>query len=372
MRALCAALVVATGCGEPAIDVSLRLPDSANGAEFDMSCVKSVRVYAIGNEYPADQDDFESSCIPVDGAATFADVKAQLAGELELALPDTGLQGIGVFGRGDGGCEIPEDSPGFYDADAPPLDTAFQGQAFYDDGSSIAIPLAGTMSCETTMVRAAPVDMLKLIATKDCAMAKSPDGVLVGTGTIYPLLPGFTVWSGGFTRAATTTGGLATFDGHTVVGPNTCLGLHTETGPDEFTSSCHIPGPACSDVGTLEPVMLPIAPINNSLDGSKMALWHAALFGLVWQKNPGTTTGAPVQGATVTVSPDLGEVVYAEPTPAGDRFVPTNGTATGPSGTFIVYTNFLAPLKIDGAGTSRTVTVTATPFEPATAIVVLK
>lgn len=372
MRALCAALGLVIGCGEPAIDVSLRLPDATNGGDFDVSCVKSVRVYAVGNSYPADDGDYEASCIPVANAATYADVKAQLADELALDLPDSGLQGIGVFGRADGGCEIPEDSPGFYDAAVPPLDTVFHGETYYEDGDALTITVSGSMSCEASTVRAAPIDMLDLIATKDCAMAKAPDGVLVGTGTIYPLLPGYTVWSGGFTHAGTTTAGVATFSGHTVVGPNTCLGLHAETGPEEFTSSCHVPGPACADVGTLEPVMLPIATVNNSLDGTKMTLWHAALFGLVWQKTPGTTTGAPVAGATITVPPELGEIVYAEPTPAGDRFTPTNGAATGPSGTFILYTNSMVQLKVAGAGTSREVTVTATPFEPATAIIVLK
>jgi len=371
MRAWVAVVLLVGACGEPAIDVSLELPDSANGADFSMACVRSVRVYAAGENYPADEDDYEVSCIPVDAAATFGDIEDQLADELELALPDSGLQAIGVFGRADGGCEIPEDSPGFYDAQAPPLDTAFYGATYYDGGSSLAIDLVGSMSCEETTVKAAPIDMLDLIATKDCAMAKAADGVLVGTGTIYPLLPGFTVWSGGYTKAGTTAAGIATFTGHTIVGPATCLGLHTEIGPDLITASCHVPGPACSDVGTLEPVLLPLAVVNNSLDGSKMTLWHAALFGLAWQKTPGgPTSGTPVAGAVVTVPPELGEVVYVEPT--ADRFVPTGGTATGPSGTFVLYTNFMVPLRIDGAGTSREVTVTATPFQPATAIVVLK
>jgi hypothetical protein len=352
----------ASACAEPVIELSLRLPTESEGANFNTACTTAIEVIATGNSYPGDPNDFKRDCIQVSGAATFASVKNEMAGQFDLRIPDTGLAGVDIFGR-TGDCSIPVDS---YDRDL-----VFYGGSKYTGGERMAIGLTGNLSCERTAVTVHPIDMMKLITTKDCVMAKLVDepNSYGSTGTFSPDIDLDAVWSGGY-DGNTLTNGVATFQGFTTVGSKACLGV--TAGNDALDSlSCTLDGlKACATGTELEAAVINYNMAGASLDQTKMAQWNGALFGAAWANTP--TKGA-VSGATVAVHPDLGEVVYVEPNAAGTVLVPTGGTATGPSGLFIVYTSQLIEITVaDRAGTSRTVKVAATSDEPATALVVLK
>jgi hypothetical protein len=349
-------------CAEPVIELSLRLPDTDEGGDFNTSCAAAIEVFATGKNYPEDPNDFRRDCIQISDQPTFRDIKDAMAGKFELQIPDSGLASVEIYGR-TGDCNTPDD--------LLPQDLVFFGAAKYAGGEALSIKLTGNLSCTKQEVTIRPVDMMALIATKDCAMAKLADTLEAGaeTGTLSPHLTNETCWSGGYESYSSLTNGIATFMSYTTVGPETCLGVsgYNET-MDSY--SCVIPGPsACALANEIEVAALPYELADRSLDSSLMSTWHGALFGAVWANTPAK---GPVAGARVTVDPELGQVVYVEPNAAGSQLVPTGASATGPSGMFMLYTSKMVDVTVeDRSARRRTMKLTAIDFAPSTALVVL-
>src|SRR5687768_3953562 len=92
---LCALLA---GCGEKVVEMTLKLPASDLVASHDTSCVTAIEVWANGTTYPTDINDSKRDCIETTGAAKYSDIRDEMLGQFELAIPDSGLGGIEIYG----------------------------------------------------------------------------------------------------------------------------------------------------------------------------------------------------------------------------------------------------------------------------------
>lgn len=350
------------GCwGDSSIALSLQLPSAAVAAEFDTSCVRAVEVYLNGGNYPADTVDYFRDCVDVEEpGATFAEVRAQIAGRLETKLPASGLSGIEVYGYA-GSC----DAPGF----RREFDLLFFGTSPYIGGDELSVAVIPNLSCAVDNVTIRPIDVLKLVRG-GCAAAAWPEGKLV-VSTLSPV-PFFdsTQWWG--STGATIAGGVASFRGSTKVGPRSCLavGLYEEL--DGWTNVTCVP-PAdqrsCATGAELEAPVIDIGVWVASAETSKLNEYGSLVIGAVYN-------GTPVAGAQVTLADadrDKAAIVYFD-MPVGVEngtggLLPTDATATGPSGLFGVYTSSMVSVTISASGRSVTRKI-AGNTEAASAVVI--
>ena len=353
-----------TGCAEPVIELSLRMPGAANGGDFDTSCVSSIEVFAWGNDNENNSSDFTRDCIELDGpAATFADIRTKMLGNFNLRIPASGLESVEVYGRL-GSCDP-------VDADSYPMDILFYGGAAYTGDDQLTIPLEGMLSCKLSPVTARPIDILKLTANPaDCPAALLPDDAdaFVDIGTISTTMYG-PYWFGGEATFAKLAGGTAGgFMARMTTSNRACPAVSAYSG-NQDTNTCVVTNtPLCpggAGDGYLEVATMDWQVSNALIDPAKAENWDNVVVGAVWATTP---TKGPVTGAKVTIDPELGEVQYVEP----GAVVTRNLTTTGASGLFVLYTDSIVDVAIAGAGTSRNVKLGAGGDLTAISLVVLK
>jgi hypothetical protein len=362
IRGLVLLAAAAAGCADPVVEMSLRMPDADSGAAFDTSCVRAIEVYAYGNDFPNSPLDFTRDCIDLtDPAATFSEIRSEMLGNFDLRIPESGLSMIEVYGHV-GACED--------NWDEFPPDMMFYGGARYGGDNQITIPLEGMVSCAMQTISVRPLDVLALAANPaDCAAAAMPDSAdpddgFVDLGQITSTMDG-PVWFGGDRTYAKVTGGLAAMQARMTSSKHACVGVSAYSGNLD-TTSCMIPnqsklcGAGQWEVGTMDWMVA-----ESLIDPAKAANWSTAIIGSVWVSAP---TKGPVQGAKVTVDPDLGEVQYVEP----GAVVTRNLTGTGTKGLFVLYTDSIVDVTISGAGATRSVRLGADPDVIATSLVVLQ
>jgi len=336
-------LVVALGaCGDKAVQLSIQPPAAAVAAEFDPSCARAVSIYLNGGTYPNDGSDWVLDCVDLEApVTTFASIRDQLEGQIDVNLPATGLSGVELYGfTGNCGSEQRD------------FDLVFYASAAHIGDDELAMTMIPNLSCVPTDVRLKPVDVLKL-SRSGCAMADWTLGKL-GLATLSPLpFTDRTMWWGG--AAAPIVGGVATVRGNVKIGPNTCLaaGLYTV---DEWTHVTCLP-PAdqrvCATGADYEVPMVDYNVWTASQDQAKYNVRGGLVIGAVY----GT---APVMGAQVTLDEadrDLADVVYFD-LPTGvetgvGALTVRPGTSTGPSGLFGIYT--AAAIRISVTANGRTV-----------------
>lgn len=363
IRGLVLLAAAVAGCADPVVEMSLRMPAADSGASFDTSCVSAIEVYAYGNDYPNSPNDFTRDCMDLsDPAATFSEIRSEMLGNFDLRIPSSGLASIEVYGHV-GACED--------NWDQFPPDMMFYGGARYSGDNQITIPLEGMVSCAMQAIAVRPVDVLALAANPaDCAAAALPDSTdpddgFVDLGQITTTMDG-PVWFGGNRTYAKLSGGLASLSARMTASKHACIGVSAYSG-DLDTTSCMIQNPSklCAATGQWEVGTMDWMVAESLIDPAKAASWDTAIIGSVWVTTP--TKGA-VQGARVTVDPDLGEVQYVEP----GATVTRNLTGTGKSGLFVLYTDSIVDVTISGGGANRTVRLGADPDVIATSLVVLQ
>src|SRR5688572_2983438 len=91
-----AALALVTGCTDPVLDMQLQLP--TNAATFDTSCISAVEVRVTGTSFLQNKDDYTRSCIDIQGGADYVAIRDAIRGRFEVAVPDTGISGIEIYG----------------------------------------------------------------------------------------------------------------------------------------------------------------------------------------------------------------------------------------------------------------------------------
>lgn len=350
------ALLVALGasaCADPVIDMSLKMPTAQQmPADFDLSCITAVEVFAVGNERgsQATPPDIVGDCIDIATAPhSFADIRAAIAGKFELTIPESGLAGIQIRGTV-GACA---EQARFHEAN-------FYGGAVYLDGSeSLSIPVVPNISCTAkTTYKVATVDLLALDRTRQCAMS-IPDPTaqpLVFAGDIRPQLLGASfdrmLWESGQSAMPPDAAGKATIESFTgASAKRSCIAMGYDSGKG-LAGSCINPGAPtlCAAPGELELPVIDSFYASASIDTPMVQQYGPPVFGAVYKKGPATiASSTAIAGATVQLDdPTQGKVVYVQPT--ANKLVPIAGaTATDSSGMFIIY------LKGDATGASVTV-----------------
>ena len=359
------AIVLLAACAEPAVDMAVVLPTNADS--FNTSCITAVDVRVTGERYLQDGSDFRRACIEIPGAASYAAIRDAIRGKFDVGIPDSGLSGIEIYGwSGPNACKY-EDDPFL----SP--DLLLFGRGDYSGQDRVDIALVPNVSCAKNQVRARVVDMFALVTGATCQTAGTMQGAAsVGIGTLVPRLYGKGTRYFGNLAGAETVGNLSTFSGPTTVGPRSCLALDGGDTNGAASISCAIGGASvCAAAGEIEVAAVPyaITALPANYNSTLMVKFPGVIYGSVWT---GGATTSTIPGATVTIDPAHGKVIYVDPPNAQGVLVPrADQSATGPSGLFVLYTDTLVAAKVTGGGFTRTVTLGASDESPAGAIIVL-
>jgi hypothetical protein len=138
------------------------------------------------------------------------------------------------------------------------------------------------------------------------------------------------------------------------VAEDSCLAAYAGTDETYSMSCMQVATPLCARSGEFEIGVVNDAAVWPSFDPAKLAKWiNGASIVSVWASTPAKT---PLAGATVTIDPALGEVVYVESN--GVTLVPTPGaTATGASGLAVVYSPLVTEVTVSSPRGARKVRV---------------
>jgi hypothetical protein len=344
---------VVAACGDPAVDVTLRLPDT----DVDLSCVQSVRVYAWGETIT---DDAPNQCIVLDAPVSgFAELREAIRGKLELRLPPSGLAGIDVSGMTFADC--------FGDA-------VFYGGAEYDGGDMV-VPLVANFDCSVradTVVR--PVDYRGMLA----GSCLGPQGRL-DRGSIHPTM--LDVPLPAMVYDLTEPGAIVGIDG-TALFPDALINIDDASCMavgDEVSGSigCVYPGaPGVCTTGTqLELTTIDVDFANASMEPDAAARYPQIVFASVWDAT--AAVKHPIQGAQVRIADadlELGEIHYATlPLGAPSMIDLPTATSTDATGMFVAYMDRPVTVVVSAAGySSRQVTLTAADYYFGATTIVLR
>ncbi len=368
------ASVVATGCADPVIEMSLRMPNANQmPANFDLSCVTAVEVVIAGNdqgslETPPDRT---TSCIELATAPTsFAALRTAISGKVDTKLPQSGLAGVSIRGRM-GGCS------GEFDQN----ESVFYGGAGYIDGQeSMTVPVVANISCNTKKTYAvSTVDLLALGRTKQCAMSLPTTGQpIVYAGNIRPRMMGpdfpLMAWEDGAGFAPPDAAGKAMIASFGAPGtPRSCIAMGFGS-MTSFAGSCVNPAALtlCGGPGEIELPVVDDLIAFASMDPALTQQYGDPVYGAVYKASPATTiTKAAVSGATVELEdPTQGTVVYVDP--GANKLVPTGGTSTSASGMFMIYLKGEpATVIVKSGSTQQKYTVASTVTQYATLLAVV-
>src|SRR3954469_25591462 len=148
MRRAWMVAVVLGGCGDAAVDVTLKAPSSQVAALYDTSCVTAVEVYLDGGNYPQDLNDYTRDCVDIKTPGmTFAQVQDRIRGQFSTKFPGSGFSGMELFAyNGTCGAAIDRD-----------FDLIFYGNEPYTGGDSLTVDLIPNISCTAKDYTVRPV-----------------------------------------------------------------------------------------------------------------------------------------------------------------------------------------------------------------------
>ncbi|MBA2544004.1 MAG: hypothetical protein H0V17_30455 [Deltaproteobacteria bacterium] len=315
------------GCAERAVELRLVMP-SGDDAELDVSCVTTVHV--VVHDGSSDFSQVPNECIEVSSPTSLADLQAQIRGKLTMALPD---EIIAVEVRG-----LTNTTPG---ACGTGMNVFYGGEEFVGQ-DDIALRVEGAMDCSALQAqgehRIRPIDFLSLASTPAdtapvCSTLDIPSlqlGAIRPTNIFLPEFPTSLMEFGAFAQLDAATG-LATLPAWGGALPTSCL---ASSSFDIFSASCIYPGnkSVCGAAGETEVPLLPDSVIFETVDREIFDELPVLVMGVVYD----TVTKRPVEGATVTLDPERGRVVYASRGSA-NRLDPLDVTATTKAGLFLAY-----------------------------------
>jgi hypothetical protein len=353
----------AVACTDPVLEMQLVMPKTT---DMTASCITAVEVHANGATYPAVKTDQIRSCIEITAGSSYATVRDAIKGKFSLGMPSSGLSSIEIFGWAGPAACMDDGNP--Y---ASP-DLLFSGNADYIGQANVEIPVTPNVDCALAPVNVRMYDMFALVGGASCTAAIAPGAMNgAGTGTLVPRAHGKGSEFFGNMEGANMVNNLASFQGHTHVGPKTCLAVDGG-GSMGGSTGCVIGGPnVCAGNGEIEHVFLPntILSATSNFDPTITAKFPGVIIGSVWT---GGATKVPIANATVQVDSAHGKVVYIDPPAAGQSALHVRSeTSTGPSGLFMVYTDTLINAKVTANGATRTVTLGAADSTVAGAMIVM-
>ena len=364
MKAVAFALVCAA-CTDPVVQMDVQVTQVSN---MDLSCVSGLLAYADGKNRGdgTSAPDATHGCIPVSGLTSMSDVPALLRDKLALDMPASGLIGVEVSGI-TGTCDLPG------------IDV-FYGGARYIGQDTLSVTLGPQVSCAHESLRIRPVDLFALTMDPNHACpAPIADGP--NTGMSYGIVE------------QTLFDGPVAYFGPSYFQTNGVIDVSDWT-PVQYTNSCLTASYGQTTDGTLsadgclrlsqntvcaQPGEVELPAVNYILTGNLFSSAPDPKFGnyvlgAVWGIDAAGHK-APLVGATVTVDPAKGRVVYADlaaanATPTVDK----SATSAKASGLFVVYTNEFVDLQVSAPGyTPETVRVAPVGgFTDATVLVALK
>jgi len=359
------ALVLLAACTDPVVEMELVLPKNADN--FATSCITAVEVHATGADIATDNGDYKYACMELSGGGmSYAAIRDEIQGKFELDIPDSGLSGIEVFGWSG-----PEACAPYPDGSTP--DLLFLGRGDYIGQSKIDIPLVANLACADTPIKVRMYDMFALVKGATCDVAGTMNGTGgAGVGTMVPRMIGRGVDMYGFLEGAPSTGNTATFTGPMQTGGHACVAIDGGQDMVMGTTSCYNGGASvCAAAGEVEHPMIPFAIMYNGANykDDLVAKFPGVVFGSVWNNATPRTTLA---GAKVTIDPAHGTVIYVDPPDAnGLMTARADQSATGPSGLFILYTDTVASVKVEGNGVTRSVLLASFSDRTAGAMIVM-
>ena len=317
----------ALGCAERAVELRLVMPSGDNAA-FDVSCVTTVHV--VVHDGSADFSQVPHECIEVSSPTSLADLQAQIRGKLTMALPD---EIIAVEVRG-----LTNTTPG---ACGSGMNVFYAGEEYLGQ-EAIALRVDGAMDCAAMQAsgehRIRPIDFLALASTPVdtapvCTTLALPDldlGAIRPTNIFVPEFPTSLMEFGAFAQIDTATG-LATLPAWGGSLPTSCL---ASSSFDMFSASCIYPNnkTVCASAGEIEVPLLPDTVIFETIDREIFDEFPVLVMGVVYD----TATKRPVEGATVTIDPERGRVVYAS-RGSSNRLDALDSAATTKAGLFLAY-----------------------------------
>jgi len=362
MKTIAFALLCAA-CTDPVVQMDVKVVPVDN---MDLSCVGGLLAYADGKNRGTAASDDTHGCIPVTGLTNMADVPGLLRDKLALDMPASGLIGVEVSGI-TGTC------------DAPGIDV-FYGGAKYIGQDTLDLTLAPQVSCAHDNLRIRPVDLFALTMDPNHSCPTAiPDGP--NTGMSYGIIEQ-TLFDGpqGYFGPSyfQHDGVMDVSDWTPVTNSNACLTASFGQTTDGTLSADGClrmsQNTVCAQPGEIE-----LPSVNYILTGN---LYSAApdpkfgnfVLGAVWGIDAAGNK-APLVGATVTVDPNKGRVVYADlANAASTPTLDTAATAAKASGLFVVYTNTFVDLQVSAPGyTPETVRVAPVGgFSDSTVLVALK
>ena len=332
-------LLVVAGCADKVVTLSLNMPANATG--YDATCISTVDFYTDGPDYPTNGQDYERGQTDLSShPMTLADVSAAIAGKISLSIPKGGLGFVELYGW--------NSASGF---ESRTSELVFYAANPYVGQDTLALDIVPNISCARKSIVVRPLDLIAYQTTKSCATAAVKTGtVFAGTMTQQLITPTNDYWGGLQSGAVAATGatvGTATISASTTMGPTNCLAFSTPG-----AVSCAVYGAGvCSKGSEFELPVIADAFLTSSQDSSLIGQFGGMLFGAVF-----TSALAPQPGATVTVDPMLGKVVYVDLDAGATRLVPTGSqVATGASGMFILYTSTVLDVTIAAGGITRKV-----------------
>lgn len=331
-----------TGCfGDKAINMTLEPPPAAVAMGFDTGCVTAVELFVDGPNYVNDGNDFTRDCHEIaPGNTTFEAVRAAISGKFDLALPPNGIGNVELYAYS-----------GTCDNDPTLFDLSFYSGAKYT-GDDMVLPMTPNVSCTPATVNVRPVDILKLVATKQCAMSGWPTGELaLGTMNPIPFFNSLDWW--GRQSKTPITNGIATIHALTKIGPHSCLsvGLFTDSWKD---NTCVTPADqvTCATGTEMEAAIINPTVGLASQNALKLNKWGAMTVGAVIG-----TPIAPIGGATVEVDAadkDKCEIVMLDMAPGVENgtgsLTERAGNTTGPSGLFAIYAQSFIRITVTAPG----------------------
>lgn len=358
-------ILLCAACTDPVVQMDVQVAQVSN---MDLSCVGGLLAYADGKKRgtgtaPADDT---RGCIPVSGLTNMSDVPGLLRDKLSLDMPTSGLIGVEVSGV-TGTC------------DQPGIDV-FYGGAKYIGQDSLSLTLAPQVSCAHDNLTIRPVDLFALTMDPNhTCPSPIPNGP--NTGMSYGIVEQ-TLFDGTqayFGPSYFLNNGVMTVSDWTpVTNPGSCVtasfgqttdGTLSADGCLRFSQNT-----VCAQPGEIELPSVNYILTGNLYSSSPDPKFGNYVLGAVWGIDAAGKK-APLVGATVTVDPSKGRVVYADLANATSTpTVDASATAAKASGLFVVYTNTFVDLQVSAPGyTPETVHVAPVGgFSDSTVLVALK
>lgn len=350
------AVLAVAGC-EPTIELSLEADPATAASTADLSCVRSVDVYAYSAPDVFGAATFTNDCagIAAPGIRTIADLPLAAGVSLDIPRPLDS-----VFATGDDG--VAGDCTGW-----PMLGA----MSFYDGGDQLRLLARPLLDCGdrlATPPRVGLIDFVTLLTDHTCAPPAQATtlrgwlGVLADFGTSVGL-----AYAGG-ELTSDGAGVMATTSMYRGAVGDACVAVEVYDDGARYQVACVYPDQPnpCGGAGELLYPMADAAILDDSVDARRLFDRGGAVVTLVLDAQ-----GAPVAGATVTgFDAAQADLIYTSQ--AGATLTATTATATDGSGTFILYPSAPTAVEITaGARTRRVVLGTMLDGRPAPAVVVL-